>query len=66
MSKRDKVWTFTLTFLMVLDIILHFATCDSDFSYHINYIASVMVAFTLGLWITETPRWKGLENEKTE
>ena len=67
MSKKNKVWTFVLTFfLMILDIILHFATCETDFSCHINYISSILVAFTLGLWMTETPRWKGLENGKTE
>ena len=66
MSKREKVWTFVMAFLMLINIIMHFATCDSNFSYHINNIASVLVAFTLGLWVAEMPRWKGLNDGKTE
>lgn len=63
MKKRDKIWLFIMIFIMFMDIIMHFTTCDTSFSYHLNYIASVMVAFTLGLWIADTPRMKGLDKD---
>ena len=62
MSKRTKIWLWAMTFLMLLDIVMHFIACDTPFASHINYIASVLLAFTLGLCIADTPKWKGISN----
>ena len=58
MSKKEKAWMFALIFLMIMDIIMHFSSCNTDFSYHLNYIASVMLAFTIGLSVADTPRFR--------
>jgi len=58
MSKKAKAWLFTMIFLMIMDIIMHFTTCSTDFSYHLNFIASVLLAFTLGLYVADTPRFR--------
>ena len=53
MKKRDKIWLCVMIILMVLNIILHCTNCKdfSLFGIHINYIASVLSAFTLGLMV---------------
>lgn len=61
MSKKQKIWIFVLIWFLLMDIIAHFALGDgaSAFSIHINYIASVFMAFTVGLAVADTPRFRG-------
>ena len=56
MNKKQKIWIFVLAFFLLLDIIIHFTLGEnaSAFSVHINYIASVFMAFTVGLSIADT------------
>ena len=59
MRKRDKIWMFVMIFLLIMDIIMHFVSFNSlGFGAHLNYIASVLMAFTIGLWAADTPRFK--------
>ena len=61
MSKREKVWLFVLIVLFIFDIIAHFTVYSSGntFGAHLNYIASVLMGFTIGLYVADTPRMKG-------
>ena len=60
MKKKDKIWMFVMIFLLILDIVMHFASFGgvTAFASHLNYIASVLMSFTVGLWVAETPRFK--------
>ena len=59
MKKRDKIWMFVMIFLLIMDIVMHFISYnDVGVSAHLNYIASVLMAFTIGLWTADTPRFK--------
>jgi len=57
MNKRRKIWLIVLVLLLLLDIILHF-TVHVDgghlFGMHLNYIASVLMAFTVGAEINDS------------
>ena len=60
MRKRDKIWIFTMIFILIYDVILHFTAYSSwnEFGIHINYVASVLMAFTVGVYVADTPRFK--------
>jgi len=60
MNKKQKIWLGVLIIIMLMDIILHFTTyTESSFGSHINYIASILMAFTIGIEITATPWFRG-------
>ena len=61
MSKVQKTWIFVLIWFLLLDIIAHFTLGEdaSAFSVHINYVASIFMAFTVGLSVADTPRFRG-------
>ena len=61
MSKRQKIWLWVIIVLVILNIILHFTNCAefSLFGVHINYSASILSTFTLGLMVADTPRFRG-------
>jgi len=61
MSKREKIWLFVLIVLFIFDIISHFTLYSggNTFGSHLNYIASVLMSFTIGLYVADTPRMKG-------
>ena len=56
MSRQKKIiWIFILTFFFLLDIITHFTSYSNmtSFAGHLNYFASVFMAFTIGVWYTD-------------
>ena len=56
-----KWWLFVLMFFLIFDIVAHF-TLPSDasaFSVHLNYVASILMAFTVGLSVVDTPTFRG-------
>ena len=55
MNKKQKIWIFVLVFFLLLDIIIHFTLGEnaSAFSAHVNYIASIFMAFTVGLSVAD-------------
>ena len=60
MSKKHKIWLSILIAIMILDLVLHFTIyMDGLIGTHLNYIASVLMAFTLGLEIADIPRLRG-------
>ena len=60
MNKKQKIWLIILITIMILDLILHFTLYkDGIVGTHLNYIASVLMAFTLGLEVADTPRFRG-------
>ena len=56
MNKKQKIWMFVLVFFLLLDIIIHFTLGEnaSAFGVHVNYIASIFMAFTVGLSVADT------------
>ena len=56
-----KVWLFVLIFFLIFDIVAHFTlTSDaSAFSVNLNYVASILMAFTVGLSVVDTPTFRG-------
>lgn len=56
-----KVWLFVLMFFLIFDIVAHFtmASDASAFSVHLNYVASILMAFTVGLSVADTPAFEG-------
>ena len=64
MSKKEKIWTIFLSMVFVVDVIMHFIAYGSvGFALHLNYISSVLMAFTIGLWLQNIP---GLKDDKDE
>lgn len=55
MNKKQKIWIFVLVFFLLLDIIIHFTLGEntSTFSVHVNYVASIFMAFTVGLSVAD-------------
>ena len=51
MSKKEiKIWTIGLVINLVLNILIHFCgSCNMT----LNYLASIMAAFALGIFIQE-------------
>ena len=61
MTKKHKIWLCILVVIFIMDIIMHFtAYSNSVFGSHLNYIATVLMGFTLGLEVAEIPRFKGV------
>ena len=50
MSKKSKIWLIVLVLFLLIDIISHFSIrADGNmFGIHLNYIASILMAFTAG------------------
>lgn len=61
MSKSKKIWLFVLIVLFIFDIITHFTIYSggNTFGSHLNYIASVLMSFTIGLEVADIPCLKG-------
>ena len=60
MNKKGKAWLIVLLIFLLIDIISHFVihTDGNMFGIHLNYIASILMAFTVGLCVAETPKFK--------
>ena len=59
MNKRDKIMMYVMIFLSIMNIIMHFVAYDNlGIGAHLNYIATVLVAFTLGVYVAKTPRFR--------
>lgn len=64
MSKKEKIWTIFLIIVFLFDVIMHFIAYGAvGFPLHLNYIASVLMAFTIGLQLQNFP-W--LKDDKDE
>ena len=60
MTKRQKIWIWVMIVILILDVVMHFTVyTTSSFGSHTNYIASILMAFTLGLEVADTPRFRG-------
>ena len=64
MSKKEKIWTIFIIMVFLFDVIMHFAAYKTvGFQVHLNYIASVLMAFTIGLQLQSFFELKDNENE---
>ena len=49
--KRMNAWMVILILLLLIDIVMHFIAYQSvGFGAHLNYLASILMAFTIGVW----------------
>ena len=55
MSKKSKIWLIFLVLFLLIDIISHFSIhADGNmFGIHLNYIASILMAFTVGVEVND-------------
>jgi len=60
MSRRNKIWLFVLNVFFILDVVMHFVNYPNAtaFSEHLNYIASVFMAFTIGTYFADATNYK--------
>lgn len=51
---KDDIWGVILTLLLLLNIIIFFFSVNTDRHITLNYIATTMCSFALGLWLRKS------------